>query len=81
VLSINPFDVEATAAAMYTGLTMGAEDRHRMNEAARDVVRANDIARWISNQVQDLRDLIAPGREIRPGLHVATPDTPDRRRS
>jgi hypothetical protein len=52
-----------------------------MNEAARDVVLANDIARWISNQVQDLRDLLAPGREAgRPQLHVATSDTPDRRR-
>jgi trehalose 6-phosphate synthase len=60
VLSINPFDVEATASAMYTALTMAPEDRHRMNELARNVVRTNDIARWISNQVQDLRDLVAP---------------------
>ncbi|HEY3086197.1 MAG TPA: trehalose-6-phosphate synthase [Candidatus Dormibacteraeota bacterium] len=57
VLSVNPFDVEATAAALHAGLTMPREERHRMNEHARDVVRANDIARWISNQVQDLRDL------------------------
>ncbi|TMF52682.1 MAG: trehalose-6-phosphate synthase [Chloroflexi bacterium] len=57
VLSINPFDVEATAAAMHAGLTMAAEERKRMNEGARNVVRTNDIARWISNQVQDLRDL------------------------
>ena len=57
VLSINPFDVEATAAAMHAGLTMAADDRHRTNEGARAVVRTNDIARWISNQVQDLRDL------------------------
>jgi trehalose 6-phosphate synthase len=59
VLSINPFDVEATAAAMYEGLTMTAENRHRMNELAREVVKTNDIARWISNQIQDLRDLVA----------------------
>ena len=58
VLSVNPFDVEATAAAMYTGLTMPAEDRRRLLEGARNVVRTNDIARWISNQVQDLRDLV-----------------------
>ena len=62
VLSVNPFDVEATAAAMYTGLTMGAEERRRLNQGARDVVRANDIARWISRQVQDLRDLVVSGR-------------------
>jgi trehalose 6-phosphate synthase len=60
VLSVNPFDVEATAAAMHTGLTMDSEERHRLNEGARNVVRTNDIARWISNQVQDLRELVAP---------------------
>jgi trehalose 6-phosphate synthase len=59
VLSINPFDVEATASQLYTALTMPLEDRRVMNERARDVVRANDIARWISNQVQDVRDLVA----------------------
>ncbi|TMF71719.1 MAG: trehalose-6-phosphate synthase, partial [Chloroflexi bacterium] len=57
VLSVNPFDVEATAAALYEGLTIGPEDRKRMNDGARNVVRTNDIARWISNQVQDLREL------------------------
>ncbi len=60
VLSINPFDVEATAAALHAGLTMALEDRRAMNERAREVVRTNDIARWISNQVQDLRDLSSP---------------------
>jgi len=36
---------------------MPAEERRRLIEGARNVVRTNDIARWISNQVQDLRDL------------------------
>jgi trehalose 6-phosphate synthase len=58
VLSINPFDVEATAAAMYVALTLGPEPRHRLNTGAREVVRASDITRWISRQVQDLRDLV-----------------------
>jgi trehalose 6-phosphate synthase len=62
VLSVNPFDVEATAAALHAGLTMGADERRRLNEGAREVVRANDIARWISKQVQDLRDLVATSR-------------------
>ena len=66
VLSINPFDVEATAAAMHTALTVGVEERRRWNEGAREVVRTNDIARWISRQVQDLRDLVSTGRP--PGL-------------
>ena len=67
VLSINPFDVEATAQAMYAGLTMPLEDRRRMNGLAREVVRTNDIARWISTQVQDLRDLVRPEARIAPG--------------
>jgi trehalose 6-phosphate synthase len=62
VLSINPFDIMATAEAMHRGIVMSAHDRKRMNEGAREVVRTNDIARWITRQVQDIRDLAAtPG--------------------
>ncbi len=62
VLSINPFDIEATAEAIYEGLAMSGEGRRKRNQGARDVVRANDIARWITRQVQDIRDLVAmPG--------------------
>src|SRR5439155_25601187 len=57
VRPVNPLDVEATAAALYEGLTITAKERKRMNDGARNVVRTNDIARWISNQVQDLREL------------------------
>jgi trehalose-6-phosphate synthase len=41
---------------------MSVEERRRRNAAAREVVRTNDIARWITRQVQDIRDLAAtPG--------------------
>jgi trehalose 6-phosphate synthase len=59
VLSINPFDIMATAEAMHRGLVMSVEERRRRNAAAREVVRTNDIARWITRQVQDIRDLAA----------------------
>ena len=59
VLSVNPFDVEATAAAMHAALTMSPDERKHLNDGAREVVRTNDIARWISRQVQDIRDLVA----------------------
>jgi trehalose 6-phosphate synthase len=62
VLSINPFDIMATAEAMHRGIVMSAADRKRLNEGAREVVRTNDISRWITRQVQDIRDLAAtPG--------------------
>jgi trehalose 6-phosphate synthase len=62
ILSINPFDIMATADAMHRGIVMSSEERKRLNEGAREVVRTNDIARWITRQVQDIRDLAAtPG--------------------
>jgi trehalose 6-phosphate synthase len=59
VLSINPFDIMATADAMHRGILMSVEEKRRRNAAAREVVRTNDIARWITRQVQDIRDLAA----------------------
>jgi len=62
VLSVNPFDIEATANAMHQAIVMGVDEKRRRNEGAREVVRTNDIARWITRQVQDIRDLVAaPG--------------------
>src|SRR5205823_1947974 len=68
VLSVNPFDIEATANAMHQAIVMGIEEKRRRNEGAREVVRTNDIARWITSQVQDIRDLAAA-----PGLRVGSP--------
>ena len=43
-------------------VVMGIDEKRRRNEGAREVVRTNDIARWITRQVQDIRDLVAtPG--------------------
>ncbi|HKC18010.1 MAG TPA: trehalose-6-phosphate synthase [Candidatus Dormibacteraeota bacterium] len=65
VLSVNPFDIEATGNAMYQGLVMSKDEKRRRNEGAREVIRTNDIARWITRQVQDIRDLAS-----QPGLRA-----------
>ena len=57
-LTINPFDVDATAEALYLGLIMDPVEREARAERIRDAVRANDITRWITTQLQDLRELI-----------------------
>jgi trehalose 6-phosphate synthase len=57
-LTINPFDVDATAEALYLGLIMDPVERQARAERIRDAVRANDITRWITTQLQDLRELI-----------------------
>ena len=43
VLSINPFDVEATAAALYVALMMGPVEKKRLNEGAREVVHRHRL--------------------------------------
>lgn len=59
-IEINPFDLGATADALHAGLTMPADLRREHADAIRRWVRANDINRWLSLQISDLRDLVAP---------------------
>jgi trehalose 6-phosphate synthase len=64
--SINPFDVDATADALFRALTMEARQRRARLLKIRESVRQNDIARWIASQLQDIRDLTGRGRSRNP---------------
>ena len=57
-LSVNPFDIDETAEALYLGLTMDPTQKRARAERIRETVRAADITRWIALQLQDLRDLM-----------------------
>ena len=57
-LTVNPFDIDETADALYQGLVMDLRQRRARIRRIREIVRANDIARWITLQLQDLRELI-----------------------
>lgn len=57
-LTVNPFDVDDAAEALHRALTMPAGARRRRAEALRQIVRNNDLSRWLSLQLQDLRDLL-----------------------
>jgi trehalose 6-phosphate synthase len=57
-LGINPFDVDGTAEALYIALTLPEVERRRRREAIRHIVSTNDIDRWITRQLQDVRDLV-----------------------
>jgi trehalose 6-phosphate synthase len=67
-ITINPFDVDATAEAMHKALLMGAVERHARAEKMRRVVQQNDVTRWISAQLQDVRDLVEPAAARRPDI-------------
>ena len=57
-LTVNPFDVDQTAEALYLGLMMDPEQKRARADRIRQTVRAADINRWIVLQLQDLRELI-----------------------
>jgi trehalose 6-phosphate synthase len=59
-MTVNPFDVGQTAEALYSAVTAPLRTRQAMGDSIRQVVRANDIGRWISLQIRDLRDLLTP---------------------
>ncbi|MGH7611219.1 MAG: alpha,alpha-trehalose-phosphate synthase (UDP-forming) [Candidatus Dormibacteria bacterium] len=56
-LTINPFDIDQTAEALHTALTMPRRDRSTRARHLRQTVRKNDIVRWITSQLQDLTEL------------------------
>jgi trehalose 6-phosphate synthase len=67
-ITINPFDVDATAEAIHRALLMDPVERHERAQKMRTVVQQNDIARWISAQLQDVRDLVEPLAARRPDV-------------
>jgi trehalose 6-phosphate synthase len=49
-----PFDIQQQADAMHEALTMPAPERRERLHAAADIVRRNDVAKWLDAQVADL---------------------------
>ena len=53
-LGVNPFDLEAQAAALHEALTMAPAERRRRAAAIDAHVRAHDIGAWTAAQLADL---------------------------
>ena len=53
-ISVNPFDIQQQADAIYQALTMGAGERRRRLEAIRTHLREHDMDEWIDGQLRDL---------------------------
>ena len=52
-LTVSPFDIYGTAAALHTALTMPPEEKRQRAEALRRIVEKADIRRWFYDQVDD----------------------------
>ena len=54
-LSVNPFDVQELADAIYAALTMSGEERARRAAGLKEIVTSRDPGDWIDEQVADIR--------------------------
>ncbi|HEV3400866.1 MAG TPA: trehalose-6-phosphate synthase [Acidimicrobiales bacterium] len=54
-ITLHPFDIQQQADALFGALTMDAQDRRDRMEACGAVVRENDIAKWLREQLDDVR--------------------------
>jgi trehalose 6-phosphate synthase len=53
-LSVNPFDIEAQAAALYEALTMNESERASRAEHMQAIVNENDVTKWLAAQQTDI---------------------------
>jgi trehalose 6-phosphate synthase len=53
-LTINPFDVEATAEALHEALVMPADERAFRIQEIKRIVRENDVGKWLDAQQDDI---------------------------
>jgi trehalose 6-phosphate synthase len=54
-LSVNPFDVQELADAIYSALTMPMDNRERRAKGLYDIVTRRDPGDWIDDQIADIR--------------------------
>ncbi|HEV3014490.1 MAG TPA: trehalose-6-phosphate synthase, partial [Actinomycetota bacterium] len=60
-VTLHPFDIQQQADALYEALTMDPALRRARREAAARVVEENDIAKWLTSQLNDLG--VKPGAD------------------
>jgi trehalose 6-phosphate synthase len=56
-VTLYPFDVQQQADAICAALTMDADERRARLAAAAATVRQNDVAKWLRDQLSDIREL------------------------
>lgn len=64
VVSVNPFDLQGQADALYRALTMPVADRRDRLAACRRIVEHNDLERWFDIQLGDIRLLGLPHQAL-----------------
>jgi trehalose 6-phosphate synthase len=58
-VTLYPFDIGQQADALYEALTMPEAQRRSLHDAAAQVVRTNDVRKWLEAQLTDLEPILA----------------------
>ena len=57
-LTVSPADLEGTTEALYTALTMPADERHRRAIALKRSIEEEDVIDWLWHMLQDVSNLV-----------------------
>ncbi len=57
-LPTSPVDVNETAQALYTALTLSQEERRQRARMARQLIEKNDLNGWLSKQIRDINEVL-----------------------
>ena len=53
-LGVHPFDISQQADALYRALTLPREERRTRRQVCVDIVRTNDLDKWLRTQLDDI---------------------------
>lgn len=59
VITVNPFDIQAQADAIYRALTMPAEERHEWSQGLKEIIYSRNPGDWVDDQLRDIERLRA----------------------
>ncbi len=60
-VTLHPFDIQQQADAIFAALTMDGHERRDRLAATAALVREDDVAKWLRDQLRDVRELREPG--------------------
>jgi trehalose 6-phosphate synthase len=56
-VTLHPFDIEQQADALHSALTMPANERRERLGIGADIVRTNDVQKWLERQLADIDEM------------------------
>ena len=57
VISVNPFDIQEQADAIYRALTMPPEQRQAWSQGLKEIIYSRNPGDWVDDQLRDIDEL------------------------